>query len=71
LIDEFIAGYRAVRRWPLSDKPLADALATARSLTFINLGVNLRRPGLADHIDRHAKLITQWMTGLSPRAPLI
>jgi Ser/Thr protein kinase RdoA (MazF antagonist) len=71
LIDEFVAGYRAVRPWPLSDKPLADALAAARSLTFINLGVNLRRPGLADHIDRHAKLITQWMTGLSTRVPLI
>jgi Ser/Thr protein kinase RdoA (MazF antagonist) len=54
LIDGFKTGYRSVRPWPSNDKPLEDALAAARSLNVLNLGLNLRRPGLVDHIDRHA-----------------
>ena len=70
LVDAFVAGYGSVRRWPLTDQSLARALDAARSLNVINLGLNLRRPGLAEFIDRHAQRVAGWM-GLSPRATLI
>jgi hypothetical protein len=37
----------------------------------INLGLNLRRPGLHQFIDRHAALVAAWMSGLAPKTPLI
>ena len=70
LVDAFAAGYASMRRWPLTDQSLAQALDAARSLNVINLGLNLRRPGLAEFIDRHAQRVAGWM-GLSPRATLI
>ncbi|MEO8266626.1 MAG: phosphotransferase [Ilumatobacteraceae bacterium] len=70
LVDALVAGYESVRRWPLTDQSLARALDAARSLNVINLGLNLRRPGLAEFIDRHAQRVAGWM-GLSPRATLI
>ena len=45
------------------DEPLLEqALAAARSLNVINLGLNLRRPGLPEFIDRHSALVAEWMT---------
>ncbi|HEX3089534.1 MAG TPA: phosphotransferase [Ilumatobacteraceae bacterium] len=71
LIDALKAGYRTVRPWPLNDPLLEQALAAARSLNVINLGLNLRRPGLDQFIDRHAALVAGWMSGLATKTPLI
>ncbi len=70
LVEAFVKGYRSVRPWPLTDRSLAQALDAGRSLNVINLGLNLRRPGLELFIDRHAQRVAGWM-GLSPRASLI
>ena len=71
LIDALKAGYRTVRPWPLNDPLLERALAAARSLNVINLGLNLRRPGLDQFVDRHTALVAAWMSGLAPKTPLI
>jgi Ser/Thr protein kinase RdoA (MazF antagonist) len=71
LIDALIEGYRSVRPWPLNDEPLERALGAARSLNVMNLGLNLRRPGLPDFLERHAALVAEWMTGLAPMPTLI
>ncbi len=70
LVDALKAGYRTVRPWPLDDPALEQALGAARSLNVVNLGLNLRRPGLAEFIDRHAALVAGWM-GLAVKTPLI
>ena len=70
LVEIFVKGYRSVRPWPLTDQSLEQALDAARSLNVINLGLNLRRPGLQEFIERHAQRVAGWM-GLSPRATLI
>ena len=71
LIESLVAGYRSVRPWPLTDEPLEQALAAARSLNVINLGLNLRRPGLQEFIDRHSALVAEWMTGLATQSTVI
>ena len=71
MIDSVIAGYETVRPWPSHDHELERALGAARSLNVINLGLNLRRPGLPEFIDRHAALVASWMAGLPPKSPLI
>ena len=70
LVETFVEGYRSVRPWPLTDQSLEQALDAARSLNVINIGLNLRRPGLHEFIERHAQRVAGWM-GLSPRATLI
>jgi Ser/Thr protein kinase RdoA (MazF antagonist) len=71
LIDALKTGYRTVRPWPLNDPLLEQALAAARSLNVINLGLNLRRPGLHQFIERHTALVAAWMSGLAPKTLLI
>jgi Ser/Thr protein kinase RdoA (MazF antagonist) len=71
LVDSLIDGYGVVRPWPLDDRTLEDALGAARSLNMINLGLNLRRPGLPEFVGRHAALVKQWMVGLAPKATFI
>ena len=71
LVSSLVDGYRSVRPWPLTDQPLEKALAAARSLNVINLGLNLRRPGLPEFIDRHSALVAEWMTGLAQPATVI
>jgi Ser/Thr protein kinase RdoA (MazF antagonist) len=71
MIDALAAGYRSVRPWPLIGEPLVQALAAGRSLNVINLGLNLRRPGLSEFIDRQAALVAEWMTGLEPKSTVI
>jgi Ser/Thr protein kinase RdoA (MazF antagonist) len=71
LIDALVQGYRSVRPWPLNDEPLEQALAAGRSLNVINLGLNLRRPGLPEFIERHSALVAEWMTGLASKPTLI
>jgi hypothetical protein len=45
--------------------------AAARSLNVIYLGLNPRRPGLPEFIDRHSALVAEWMTGLAQPATVI
>ena len=71
LVESLVAGYRAIRPWPPADEPLAKALVAARNLNVINLGLNLRRPGLREFIDRHSALVAEWMTGLAQPATVI
>ena len=71
LIESLAAGYRSVRPWPLTDESLEHALAAARSLNVLNLGLNLRRPGLPEFIDRHSALVSEWMTGLAQQPTVI
>jgi hypothetical protein len=56
---------------PCHLQALERALGAARSLNVINLGLNLRRPGLVEFIDRHTALVAEWMSGLEPKTPLI
>jgi Ser/Thr protein kinase RdoA (MazF antagonist) len=70
-VDAFMTGYRSVRSWPLNDPSLERALGAARSLNVINLGLNLRRAGLSEFIQRHAALVEKWMTGLAPKSAVI
>ena len=71
LIESFVDGYQSVRPWPLTDELREHALAAARSLNVINLGLNLRRPGLREFIDRHTALVAEWMTGLAQQSTVI
>ena len=68
LIDALIEGYRSVRPWPLNDQALERALGAARSLNVINLGLNLRRPGLAEFVERHSALVADVDDGLGAEA---
>ena len=71
LIEALVAGYRSVRPWPLTDEFLEHALAAGRSLNVINLGLNLRRPGLTEFVDRHSALVAEWMTDLERKSTVI
>jgi len=71
LIDALMEGYRSVRPWPLNDEGLTRALAAGRSLNVINLGLNLRRPGLPEFVEQHSALVAQWMTSLASKPTLI
>ena len=55
------AGYVRVRPWPADDAEMVNELVGARHLSVLNLGYNLRRPGLEEFIDRHATWIRNWM----------
>ena len=55
----------------VNDVRVERALAAARSLNVINLGLNLRRPGLFEFLDRHTAVVANWMSGLEPKTPLI
>ena len=71
LVDALKDGYNSIRPWPLNDVRVERALAAARSLNVINLGLNLRRPGLFEFLDRHTAVVANWMSGLEPKTPLI
>jgi Ser/Thr protein kinase RdoA (MazF antagonist) len=55
------AGYEQVRPWPADDAEMVNELVGARHLSVVNLGYNLRRPGLDEFIDRHATWLRNWM----------
>jgi Ser/Thr protein kinase RdoA (MazF antagonist) len=61
LLEPFRAGYADVRRWPLDDAALAATLAACRSLNLVNLGLNLRRPGIERFLADHAARVRAWM----------
>ncbi|MSO87569.1 MAG: hypothetical protein EXQ71_08620 [Acidimicrobiia bacterium] len=59
--DAFRAGYTDVRSWPLDDPELFAALIGARRVMQVNLSLTLRKPGLDEHIARHARLLERWL----------
>jgi len=59
--DAFCRGYRQVRRWPVGDAELFGALVAARRIMQINLGLNLRKPGLDEHIERLVRPLARWL----------
>ena len=61
LVAAFVEGYEQVRRWPEVDVQTFDALIAARRLHQLNLGLNLRKPGLERFVADHAVLIGGWM----------
>jgi Ser/Thr protein kinase RdoA (MazF antagonist) len=61
LVEPFRAGYAEVRRWPLGDPALAATIAACRSLNLLNLGLNLRRPGIERFLVDHATRVEAWM----------
>jgi len=54
------AGYERVRPWP-ADDAVVHELTGARHLSQLNLGYNLRRPGLEQFVERHAQWLRDWM----------
>jgi Ser/Thr protein kinase RdoA (MazF antagonist) len=68
LVDAFRSGYRAVRRWEDSDPALLAALTAGRRLHQLNLGLNLRKPGLTEFVGRAGTFIRGWMDPADPPA---
>ncbi len=68
MLGPFRSGYERQRPWPL-DPESADAFGALRSLDLINLGLNLRRPGLAEFLERHIEHVAGWMASPGGRQP--
>lgn len=51
LASAFRHGYEDERPWPDAEEPTFEALVMARWLHVLNLGLNVRRPGLAGFVD--------------------
>jgi len=58
----FRTGYQSVRPWPDTDPATVAALTAARDLEMINLGLNLRRPGLEEFLEKQIESVRKWMT---------
>jgi Ser/Thr protein kinase RdoA (MazF antagonist) len=54
------AGYERVRPWPADDATIRE-LVGARHLSQLNLGCNVRRPGLDEFVARQADWLRAWM----------
>jgi Ser/Thr protein kinase RdoA (MazF antagonist) len=54
-------GYERMRPWPAGDAELVNDLVAARHISVLNLGYNVRRPGLDAFVDRHVAWIRKWM----------
>lgn len=63
LAEALMAGYSSVRPWPIEDPQLFGDLIAARRLTQVNLGLNLRKPGLKAHLDHHVGELRRWLAG--------
>jgi len=61
MIEPFRTGYERVRSWPDLSPDLDAALTAARSLNIMNLGLHLRRSGIAQVLDFHAARVAAWM----------
>jgi Ser/Thr protein kinase RdoA (MazF antagonist) len=61
LMADFRDGYSSVRTWPEADADTAAGLRAARHLNVLNLGLNVRGPGLDEFIARHAAPVVEWM----------
>ena len=62
LLDAFVEGYRAIRPWPEMSPSELDALIAARRIQLLNLGLNVRKPGLEAFIAGHGAWIRSWMS---------
>jgi Ser/Thr protein kinase RdoA (MazF antagonist) len=61
--DWFRAGYATVRPWPVSDETTLETLIAGRRLLQLNLGLNLRKPGLGVFVDQIANETRAWLDG--------
>lgn len=61
LRDNFRSGYAEIRAWPDLDDATLSGLVAARRLHQLNLSLTMRRPGLAQYVDRALVLIGEWM----------
>jgi Ser/Thr protein kinase RdoA (MazF antagonist) len=61
MVDAFRDGYREVRPWPDLSPVTLDALIAARDLHQLNLGLNLRWPGLEEFVAAKVRSISSWM----------
>ncbi|MEE9413807.1 MAG: hypothetical protein V3V01_00900, partial [Acidimicrobiales bacterium] len=61
MLAPFQSGYASVRGLPELSPELERALAAARSLNLMNLGLHLRRPGIAQYLGGHANRVASWM----------
>lgn len=57
----FKSGYSSVGRWSLTDAAVERDLIAGRRLVFVNLALNLRRPGWEALVERHAFAVKTWM----------
>jgi Ser/Thr protein kinase RdoA (MazF antagonist) len=53
-------GYEHIRSWP-ADDAVVHELTGVRRLSILNLGLNLRRPGLDEFVARRADWLRDWM----------
>ena len=60
-VTPFQAGYAQVRPWPEMSPNVRTAFAAARDLDVMNLGLNLRRPGIAGFLGENSRRIVGWM----------
>jgi Ser/Thr protein kinase RdoA (MazF antagonist) len=65
LLGPFRSGYEQIRPWPQLEPDLVDTLTAGRWLHQLNLGLNLRRPGLDQMTLDIAQLVGSWMAGAS------
>ena len=68
LVDAFRDGYEIERGWPATDADTLATLVAGRYLHQLNLGLNLRKPGLEAFIARQVVSIAEWMDELTPRS---
>lgn len=61
LVESFTTGYVSVRPWPELSPSREAAFSAARSLNVMNVGLHLRRSGIAEFLDGHARRVASWM----------
>ena len=61
LVRAFISGYEDIRPIPDHDERVLHALVAARRIHQLNLGLNVRKPGLDRFIRTQTRLISDWM----------
>jgi Ser/Thr protein kinase RdoA (MazF antagonist) len=59
----FREGYEAIRPWPETNPETVAGLHAARRLNTLNLGLNVRKPGLDAWVARQVAPVIEWMTG--------
>ena len=61
LVTAYRAGYEQDGTWPVGDSAELEALVAARRILQLNLGLNLRKPGIGAYIDRIVAELRAWM----------
>ena len=70
LATHFEDGYSSVRALPELSPTLLATFAAGRSLNMMNLGLHLRRQGIGWFLERHTKLVQNWMRTKETRREL-